>query len=54
MMAPEADKVLPAFGGLLVDEPVPESGRLKTSALEKPGFGVALNPDVAMNRPYTH
>ncbi len=52
MMAPEADKVLPAFGGLLLDEPVPYNGRLKVSDLEKPGFGVELNPQVAFSRPY--
>jgi L-rhamnonate dehydratase len=52
MMAPEADKVLPAFGGLLLDEPVPHNGRLKASELEKPGFGVELNPQVQFTRPY--
>ena len=54
MMAPEADRVLPAFGGLLIGEPVPENGRLKTSALEVPGFGVSLNPEVKFTRPYQH
>lgn len=52
MMAPMADKVIPAFGGLLDDEPIPTNGRLKTSALEKPGFGVTLNSNVAFSRPY--
>ena len=45
MSAPKADKVLPAFHPLLLDEPIPENGRLKMSALDKPGFGVELNPE---------
>jgi L-rhamnonate dehydratase len=52
MMAPEADKVLPAFGGLLLEEPVPHNGRLKVSEFDKPGFGVELNPQIAFSRPY--
>ena len=54
MMAPEADKVVPMFTPLLLDEPVPEGGRMKASVLDKPGFGVRLNPEIALNRPYTH
>jgi L-rhamnonate dehydratase len=54
MMAPEADKVVPMFNPLLLDEPVPQRGRLKASALDRPGFGVRLNPDCALHRPYTH
>jgi len=33
-------------------EPVPENGRMKVSALDKPGFGVELNPAVKLHRPY--
>jgi L-rhamnonate dehydratase len=54
MMAPKADKVVPMFTPLLLDEPVPENGRMKSSALDKPGFGVRLNPEIALNRPYQH
>ena len=54
MNAPKADHVLPAFHPLLLDEPVPEGGRLKVSALDKPGFGVRLNPASRLHRPYTH
>jgi len=54
MMAPAADKVVPMFSPLLLDEPVPENGRLKISALDKPGFGVRLNPACELARPYTH
>jgi L-rhamnonate dehydratase len=52
MMAPEADRVVPMFYPLLLDEPLPENGRIKTSALDKPGFGVRLNPDCQLHRPY--
>ena len=54
MTAPQADKVLPAFTPLLLDEPVPENGRMKASVLDKPGFGVRLNPESQLHRPYTH
>lgn len=43
IMAPKADRVVPMFTPLLLDEPVPENGRLKLS--DAPGFGVRLNPD---------
>ena len=40
MMAPRADEIVPMFNPLLLDEPVPENGRMKIAALDKPGFGV--------------
>lgn len=43
MMAPQADKVIPMFSPLLLDEPVPQNGRLKLP--DAPGFGVRLNPE---------
>jgi L-rhamnonate dehydratase len=52
MMHPTADQVVPMFAPQLLGEPVPENGRLKISALDKPGFGVTLNPDVPLRRPY--
>lgn len=52
MMAPNADAVIPAFSGLLKDEPMPVNGRLKTSVLDKPGFGVELDPTAQFARPY--
>ncbi len=52
MMAHDADKVVPMFHPLLLDEPVPENGRLKMSKLDKPGFGVRLNPACELHRPY--
>lgn len=52
MMAPEADRIVPMFYPLLLDEPLPENGRIRTSALDRPGFGVRLNPDCQLHRPY--
>jgi L-rhamnonate dehydratase len=48
MMAPKADKVVPMFTPLLLDEPVPQNGRLKLP--DTPGFGVRLNPECALTR----
>ena len=52
MMAPEADTVVPMFSPQLLDEPVPVNGRMKASALDAPGFGVRLNPECKLHRPY--
>jgi L-rhamnonate dehydratase len=54
MMHPKASETVPMFTPLLLDEPVPAGGRLPVSALQAPGFGVRLNPDCALERPYTH
>ena len=54
MMAPKADEVVPMFTPLLLDEPVPVRGRMKREVLDKPGFGVRLNPDCKLNRPHSH
>ena len=54
MMAPAADKVIPMFSPLLLGEPLPVNGRIKASALDAPGFGVSLNPQIALHRPHTH
>jgi len=43
MMAPKADEVIPMFSPLLLDEPVPQNGRIRLS--DTPGFGVRLNPE---------
>ena len=52
MMAPGADRLVPMFTPLLLDEPVPSGGRLKLP--DRPGFGVRLNPGCQLHRPYTH
>lgn len=52
MMHPTAEEVVPMFAPMLLDEPVPVDGRLKVP--DHPGFGVRLNPDVELARPYHH
>jgi L-rhamnonate dehydratase len=52
MMAPAADRVVPMFNPLLLDEPVPVGGRMKVP--DRPGFGVSLNPQCKLQRPYEH
>lgn len=54
MMHPTADQVVPMFHPQLLGEPVPVNGKIKLNELDKPGFGVELNRDIALNRPYTH
>jgi L-rhamnonate dehydratase len=55
MMHPTASEVVPMFAPLLLDEPVPVAGCLPAAALtERPGFGVRLNPDRPLTRPYRH
>lgn len=54
MMAPNADEVVPMFSPLLLDEPIPEDGRLPISKLDKPGFGVRINPAHELHRPWRH
>lgn len=54
MMHPGPTEVVPMFHPQLIGEPVPVNGRLHVSALDKPGFGVELNRDLPMHRPYTH
>jgi L-rhamnonate dehydratase len=52
MMAPESDVVVPMFTPLLLDEPIPNNGRMIVP--DRPGFGVQLNPDCKLRRPYQH
>ncbi|WP_216093870.1 L-rhamnonate dehydratase [Streptomyces abyssalis] len=52
MMAPRADEVVPMFSPLLLDEPVPVGGRLTLP--DTPGFGVRLNPECELKRPYAN
>jgi L-rhamnonate dehydratase len=54
MMHPAADQVVPMFHPQLIGEPVPVNGRISLSALDRPGFGVELNREIPLRRPYTH
>ena len=40
------------FAPQLLGEPVPVNGKIRVSELDKPGFGVELNREIALHRPY--
>jgi len=42
--SPDGKSVLPVFGDLFTDEPIPTKGFLTAQDLDKPGFGLTLNP----------
>lgn len=42
--SPDGKTILPVFGNLFLNEPMPEKGYLDISSLNKPGFGLELNP----------
>jgi L-rhamnonate dehydratase len=48
MMAPDAASVVPMFHPLLLDEPVPQGGKVRLT--RKPGFGVRLNKAIELER----
>ncbi|MGI8566920.1 MAG: L-rhamnonate dehydratase [Pyrinomonadaceae bacterium] len=51
IMSPGADKIVPLFGDLFVNEPVPKDGYLDLT--DAPGWGVELNKNVLkLRRPY--
>ncbi|HHR1421240.1 TPA: L-rhamnonate dehydratase [Klebsiella pneumoniae] len=54
MTSPDCSTLRPQFDPILLGEPVPESGRIHKSVLDKPGFGVELNRDCNLKRPYQH
>ena len=39
---PTGEKVMPCFGDLFLDEPLPADGKLEMD--NRPGFGMTLNP----------
>ncbi len=42
--SPDGKSVLPVFGNLFTNEPIPTKGYLDVSELDKPGFGLEINP----------
>lgn len=51
VMSPKADKIVPLFGNLFKNEPLPKDGYLEIP--ETPGWGVELNKDaLKLKRPY--
>jgi len=48
-LSPDADKIVPYFGTIFADEPLPKDGFLDLP--DRPGFGVTLNRE-NLHRPY--
>lgn len=44
----DGKSVLPVFGNLFLNEPIPTKGYLDVSVLDKPGFGLELNPSAPL------
>ena len=52
MRAPAADRIQPMFAPILDGEPLPENGSVRLT--DAPGFGVRLNRDCGLERPFPH
>jgi L-rhamnonate dehydratase len=51
IMSPQADTIVPAFGNLFTDEPLPKDGWMDLP--DKPGWGVTLNREkLKLSRPH--
>lgn len=50
VMSPQADRLVPVFGELFRNEPLPKDGYIDLPEL--PGWGVDLNDDLELRRPY--
>ena len=46
--SPDGKSVLPVFGDLFLNEPIPTNGYLDVRVLDKPGFGLELNPNARL------
>lgn len=42
--SPDGKSVLPVFGDLFINEPIPIKGFLTAADLDRPGFGLSINP----------
>ncbi len=52
IMSPKADSIVPYFGKLFTDEPLPKDGYIELDP-KRPGFGVTLNrEELSLRRPY--
>lgn len=52
VLSPGGDEIVPLFGNIFKDEPLPKDGYVVLS--DKPGFGVTLNKEeLNLRRPYT-
>jgi len=50
VMSPKADQLVPLFGELFLNEPMPQDGYLELT--DAPGWGVELNDQLELIRPY--
>ncbi|KAK0252840.1 hypothetical protein LTR91_024274 [Friedmanniomyces endolithicus] len=46
--SPDGKSVLPVFGNLFTNEPIPTKGYLDITELDKPGFGLEINPSAPL------
>ena len=46
--SPDGKSVLPVFGNLFTNEPIPTKGYLDVKTLDRPGFGLELNPHAGL------
>ena len=46
--SPDGKSVLPVFGNLFINEPIPTKGYLDIAALDEPGFGLKINPAIKL------
>ncbi|CAN9473922.1 unnamed protein product [Alternaria alternata] len=46
--SPDGKSVLPVFGNLFTNEPIPTKGYLDVKTLDLPGFGLKLNPNAGL------
>ncbi|EMC98699.1 hypothetical protein BAUCODRAFT_30969 [Baudoinia panamericana UAMH 10762] len=46
--SPDGKSVMPVFGNLFTNEPIPTQGYLDVSDLDKPGFGLEINPSAPL------
>jgi L-alanine-DL-glutamate epimerase-like enolase superfamily enzyme len=46
--SPDGKSVMPVFGDLFLDEPIPINGKMAVSVLDKPGFGLTVNPQARL------
>lgn len=46
--SPDGKSVLPVFGNLFTNEPIPTKGYLDVAELDRPGFGLEINPQAPL------
>lgn len=46
--SPDGKSVMPVFGNLFTNEPIPSKGYLDVSELDRPGFGLEINPQAPL------